>query len=82
MTLPNINCQTLGGKYLWDTLENRNDWKLQRNRFTHHYRILDPSNNRQAWNVDEEEIWHVYCEMTNQQSCEEPLKVIEQQLID
>ncbi|RKQ11291.1 hypothetical protein [Ureibacillus endophyticus] len=67
MTLPNIPCQTFGGKYFWDTLTNSNGWKLQQNRFTQHYRILDPSNIRQAWNVDEEEIWHVFLAMTSQQ---------------
>ncbi|MCP1143656.1 hypothetical protein [Lysinibacillus endophyticus] len=74
MTLPNIPCQTLGGKYFWETLANSNGWKLQKNRFTNHYRILDPANIRQAWNIDEEEIWHVFRAMTNQQ---EHQKVIE-----
>lgn len=64
MTLPNIPCQTLGGKYFWETLENLNGWKLQKNRITHHYRILDPANIRQSWNLDEEEIWHVFRALT------------------
>lgn len=67
MTLPNIPCQTLGGKYLWETLSYSNGWKLQKNKLTHHYRILDPANIRQSWNVDEEQIWHVFRALTNQQ---------------
>ena len=39
----------MGGKVFWLTLKDVNGWKLQRNSFTQHYRILDPDNIRQAW---------------------------------
>lgn len=66
MPLPNIPCQTLGGKYLWETLSYSNGWKLQQNILTRHYRILDPANIRQSWNVDEEQIRLVFQALTNQ----------------
>lgn len=67
MALLNIPCQTLGGKYFWETLAHSNGWKLQKNIITNHYRILDPANIRQSWNVDEDQIRHVFQALTNQQ---------------
>ena len=49
LSFPNIPFPTMGGKVFWLTLKEVNGWKLQRNSFTQHYRILDPDNIRQAW---------------------------------
>ena len=48
-SFPNIPLKTMGGKAFWLTLEEFNAWKLQRNSFTQHYRILDSNDIRQAW---------------------------------
>ncbi|WP_025785675.1 hypothetical protein [Sporosarcina sp. D27] len=68
MTLPNIPFQPLGGKYFWETLTYSNGWELQKNKLTLHYRILDPANIRESWSVDEEQIWHAFRALTNQQN--------------
>lgn len=63
MSLPNFPCLTLGGKFFWETVTSSKGWKLQRNVFTQHYRILDPFNIRHAWSLDEEQmrkIFHLY----------------------
>ena len=44
LSFPNIPFPTMGGKVFWLTLKDVNGWKLQRNSFTQHYRILDPDN--------------------------------------
>ena len=49
ISFPNIPLKTMGGKVFWLTLKEFNGWKLQRNSFTQHYRILDSNNTRQAW---------------------------------
>ncbi|GAA4718383.1 hypothetical protein GCM10023228_26260 [Brevibacillus fulvus] len=48
MLFPNLPIKTAGGKVFWDTLDRRNGWKLQQNRLTGHFRILDPDDVRQA----------------------------------
>lgn len=65
MSLPNIPCQTLGGKYFWDTLEVVGGWKLQRNILTDHYRILDSANIRQAWSLEEGQIRKTFRQLTD-----------------
>lgn len=52
----NIDTPTLGGKYCWNTIQKSNGFKLQQNKFTSHYRILDSSNIRRAWSFDRAEI--------------------------
>lgn len=47
--MPNIDFPTMGGQVFWDTLAQSNGWKLQKNKFTNHCRIIDPSNIRKAW---------------------------------
>ena len=49
VSFPNIPFPTMGGKVFWLTLKEFNGWKLQRNSFTQHYRILDSNDIRQAW---------------------------------
>lgn len=70
MPLPNIRCQTLGGKYFWDTLETVGGWKLQRNIVTDHYRILDSANIRQGWSLEEEQIRKAFRQLTDKFSIE------------
>ena len=53
-TLPNIPFPTLGGKVFWNTLAEKNGWKVQKNMFTGHCRLLDPKNVRMAWACSEE----------------------------
>ena len=53
-TLPNIPFPTLGGKVFWNTLAEKNGWKVQKNMITGHCRVLDPSNVRMAWGFSEE----------------------------
>ena len=48
MLFPNLPIKTAGGKVFWDTFDRRNGWKLQQNRLTGHFRILDPEDVRQA----------------------------------
>lgn len=47
--MPNIDFPTMGGQVFWDTLAQSNGWKLQKNKFTNHCRIIDPRNIRKAW---------------------------------
>lgn len=47
--LPNIPMTTLGGHVFWKDLAQENGWRLQKNMFTNHCRILDPSDVRRAW---------------------------------
>ena len=53
-TLPNIPFPTLGGKVFWNDIYVKDGWKLQKNMFTGHCRVLDPSNVRMAWGFSEE----------------------------
>ncbi|MBI6875195.1 hypothetical protein [Clostridium aciditolerans] len=56
MGFMNIPTKTLGGKVFWYTLKSKNGWKLQQNKFTFHYRILDPENVRRDWGTDLDDI--------------------------
>lgn len=51
--MPNIEFITMGGEVFWDTLASRNGYRLQRNVFTRHCRILDPCDYRIAWGSEE-----------------------------
>lgn len=48
-SMPNLPTRTMGGAFFWNTLAERNGWKLQQNMLTQHARILDSSNRRIAW---------------------------------
>ena len=48
-SMPNVDMKTLGGKVFWETLGEEQGWKLQKNKFTDHYRVLDPNDVRKAW---------------------------------
>ena len=52
-SMPNIEYQTIGGMFYWNTVEECYGWKLQRNKLTDHYRILNPDNVRMAWGPKE-----------------------------
>lgn len=60
--MPNIPFPTLGGVIFWNNIRECCGWKLQRNSFTGHYRILDPHNIRRAWGSGEalERIFNKY----------------------
>lgn len=47
----NINLQfkTLGGKQFWTDIRVQGDWRIQRNHYTNHCRVLDGKNVRRAW---------------------------------
>lgn len=62
--LPNIPVQTMGGHFFWDTLREKNGWKLQRHKFTGHARILDPENVRQAWGPNPESLSRTFEKFT------------------
>lgn len=47
--MPNVYFPTMGGEVFWDTICQSNGWKIQKNRFTGHCRVLDPCNFRVAW---------------------------------
>lgn len=51
--MPNIPFPTLGGKMMWDDIHECSGWRIQRNSFTGHYRILNPDNIRKAWGTEE-----------------------------
>jgi hypothetical protein len=48
-TMPNIDFPTMGGHFFWSTLAESDGWKLQKNTFTDHCRLLNPNNIRKAW---------------------------------
>jgi hypothetical protein len=68
MLLPNIPTKTLGGHVFWNTLNTKNGWKLQKNIFTDHYRVLDPDDVRWAWGLDEAEIRAAFRTLTESKS--------------
>jgi hypothetical protein len=49
----NINFATAGGKVWWNNIATLNGWKLQQNKITKHFRILNPDNIRKAWGVSQ-----------------------------
>jgi len=50
ISLPNLPTPTAGGHVFWSNLVGEDgEWRLQRNSFTQHYRILDPDDVRMAW---------------------------------
>jgi pimeloyl-ACP methyl ester carboxylesterase len=50
----NLPLPTLGGKQLWADELHFHKWRIQRNAFTGHCRLLDGANFRQAWGTFEE----------------------------
>jgi pimeloyl-ACP methyl ester carboxylesterase len=45
----NLPFPTLGGRQIWADQFLRREWRIQRNVFTGHCRLLDPNNIRRAW---------------------------------
>ena len=48
-TVPSKGIPTLGGRYFWTDLLLFHDWRIQRNAFTGHCRLLSEDNDRLAW---------------------------------
>lgn len=46
--LPDLQI-TLGGKVFWSDVAERDGWRVQKNQFSGHCRILDPGDKRLAW---------------------------------
>jgi hypothetical protein len=53
ISLPNLPMPTLGGFVFWDDVAEIRGWRMQRNIFTGHWRLLDPKNMRYAWGTNE-----------------------------
>ncbi|MBE0507879.1 MAG: hypothetical protein IBX50_14400 [Marinospirillum sp.] len=51
--LPNIKTATLGGNTWWNDIAQCNGWRVQRNTWTGHCRILDSDDVRQAWGSEQ-----------------------------
>ena len=47
--MPNLAFATMGGIQLWADEKLQQGWRIQRNVWTGHYRLLDAQNVRQAW---------------------------------
>lgn len=45
----NLAWKTVDAGIWWDVMDTCGGWKLEKNRVTRHYRILDPSKRRVAW---------------------------------
>jgi Alpha/beta hydrolase of unknown function (DUF915) len=50
----NFAWQTLGGEQFWSDELVYGQWRIQRNEFTGHYRLLDPTDVRRAWGTAEQ----------------------------
>jgi pimeloyl-ACP methyl ester carboxylesterase len=46
---PNVVTKTLGGLQFWSDVRIRHHWRIQKNVYTDHHRLLDADNNRHAW---------------------------------
>lgn len=49
-----LDMQTLGGRQFWGDVQFFQDWRIQRNVFTGHYRLLDGGDWRHAWGTLED----------------------------
>ena len=67
-TLPNIPFPTMGGKVFWNNIFEKDGWKVQKNMFTQHCRVLDPNNVRKAWGYSEEDLLAELQKLANQKS--------------
>lgn len=45
----NIKTKTLGGMQFWTDVLHFNDWRIQQNAMTKHYRLLSPKGTRYGW---------------------------------
>lgn len=52
ISMPNIPFPTINAGFFWNDLAECNGWKLQKNSFAQHCRILDPDNVRRALGGD------------------------------
>jgi hypothetical protein len=49
--MPNIVTPTMGGNLFWEDMAEIKGWRMQKNIFTEHWRLLDPKNMRYAWGM-------------------------------
>lgn len=45
----NVRTKTLGGRTFWGDVAFYSGWRIQKNVFTKHYRLIDPKDVRHAW---------------------------------
>ncbi|KEO83193.1 helix-turn-helix transcriptional regulator [Tumebacillus flagellatus] len=58
--------KTLGGHVFWTLFIEHEGYRMQHNRVTGHYRILDPKNYRIFYSFDKEEVRQRFQEILNQ----------------
>lgn len=68
MLMPNIPTNTLGGECWWKTGKEENGWRLQKNIFSRHYRILDRYNRRHAWTMNRKAAFQAFDELSRSYS--------------
>jgi pimeloyl-ACP methyl ester carboxylesterase len=51
---PDVTMKTLGGLQYWGDVYFYSDWRIQRNVFTSHYRLLDGNDYRRSWGTFKE----------------------------
>ena len=51
---PNLVMPTMGGQQVWTDMYYHVGWRIQRNVFTGHHRLLDPEDRRHAWGTFED----------------------------
>lgn len=49
-----LTMRTLGGRQFWGDVQFFHGWRIQRNVFTKHYRLIDGSDSRHAWGTLED----------------------------
>lgn len=52
--MPNLKAPTMGGKVFWHDLETKDGYRLQKNVFSGHCRILNANNERTSWGSEGE----------------------------
>lgn len=51
--LPNVKAPTMGGTVWWNDIASSCGWRVQRNTWTGHCRIIDNMDVRQAWGSED-----------------------------
>lgn len=59
--------KTLGGKIWWNTVEEKEDYRIQQNLFSRHYRLLDQNDRRLFTSFSFEEIEKVLLSLEKEQ---------------
>ncbi|MCA9053049.1 MAG: alpha/beta fold hydrolase [Planctomycetaceae bacterium] len=50
----NMKLPTLGGRQFWGDVVHFRGWRIQQHVYSHHYRLLDPRDDRHAWGSREQ----------------------------